>query len=55
MITWGPSSILLLIAVICFVLAALGVAVAGVRLTDLGLAFGFASFLVTGRGWGRRI
>jgi hypothetical protein len=55
MITWGPSSILLLIAVICFVLAALGVGVAGIRLTDLGLAFGFASFLVTGGGFRRRV
>jgi hypothetical protein len=52
---WGPSAILLLIAVICFVLAALGVGVAGIRLTDLGLAFGFGSFLVTGAGWGRRL
>lgn len=54
MITWGPSSILLLIAVICFILAAIGVGVSGVHLTDLGLAFGFGSFLVTGSGFGRR-
>ena len=46
---WGPSSILLVIAVICFVLAALKVPVGAVDLTDLGLAFGFGSFLVTGR------
>ena len=53
-ITWGPSSILLLVAVICFALATLGVGVSGVRLTDLGLTLGFASFLV-GEGWGRRV
>jgi hypothetical protein len=47
-ISWGPSSILLLIAVICFVLAALGIGVAGVRLTEVGLALGFAAFLVGG-------
>lgn len=52
---WGPSSILLVIAVICFVLAALKVDVGSLSLVDLGLAFGFASFLVTGRGWGRRL
>ena len=52
---WGPSSILLAAAVICFVLAALKVAVGGVDLTNLGLAFGFGSFLVTGSGFGRRI
>jgi hypothetical protein len=50
---WGPSAILLAIAVICFVLAALKVAVGAINLTDLGLAFGFGSFLVTGGGWGR--
>jgi hypothetical protein len=52
---WGPSSILLLIAVICFVLAALGVGVSGVNLTNLGLAFGFGSFLVTSSPIGRRL
>jgi hypothetical protein len=46
---WGPSSILLAIAVICFVLAALRVGVSGIDLQNLGLAFGFGSFLVTGR------
>jgi hypothetical protein len=46
---WGPSSILLAIAVICFVLGALRVGVSGVDLQNLGLAFGFGSFLVTGR------
>ena len=39
--TWGPSSILLIVAVICFVLAVLKVAVSNLNLTDLGLAFGF--------------
>jgi hypothetical protein len=52
---WSNSSILLVIAVICFVLAALRVGVGGIDLTDLGLAFGFGSFLVTGSGFGRRI
>jgi hypothetical protein len=51
-ISWGPSSILLLVAVICFALAALGIAVAGIGLTNLGLALGFAAFLV---GEGRRV
>ncbi|GAC1363382.1 MAG: hypothetical protein NVSMB32_04930 [Actinomycetota bacterium] len=40
------SKVLLLIAVLCFVLAAFGVTVSTVNLTDIGLAFGFASFLV---------
>jgi hypothetical protein len=44
----GPSSILLLIAVICFALAALGIGVAGLRLTEVGLALGFAAFLIGG-------
>ena len=52
---WGTSSIFILIAVICFILAALRVGVSGIDLTDLGLAFGFGSFLVTGSGFGRRI
>jgi hypothetical protein len=52
---WGPSAILLLIAVICFVLAALKVDVGSINLTNLGLAFGFGSFLVTGSPIGRRI
>jgi hypothetical protein len=51
-ISWGPSSILLLIAVICFALAALGVGVAAISLTPLGLALGFAAFLI---GEGRRV
>jgi hypothetical protein len=52
---WGLSSILLAIAVICFVLAALKVDVGSVNLTNLGLAFGFGSFLATGSSIGRRI
>jgi hypothetical protein len=47
--TWGLGSILILIAVICFIVAAIGVDVR-VNLIALGLAFGFASFLVGGRG-----
>jgi hypothetical protein len=50
----GASSILLIIAVICFVLAAIGVGVAGLSLTALGLAFGFGSFLVGETGVLRR-
>ena len=40
------SKLLVLVAVICFVLAAFGVQLAPVDLIALGLAFGFASFLV---------
>lgn len=40
------NRILLLAAVVCFVLAAIGVAVSKVNLEDAGLALGFASFLV---------
>lgn len=39
------SKLLILIAVICFILACFGVA-AGIDLVALGLAFGFAGFLV---------
>ena len=52
---WGPSSILLVVAVIWFLLAALNVGVGGVDLTNLGLAAGFGSFLVTGSGFGKRL
>ena len=48
-ISWGLAEILILIAVICFVLAAIGLDV-NVSLVALGLAFGFASFLVGNRG-----
>jgi|tagenome__1003787_1003787.scaffolds.fasta_scaffold15947437_2 hypothetical protein len=48
--TWGLGSILILIAIICFVLAAIGVDLGRVALTPLGLAFGFAGLLVGNRG-----
>jgi hypothetical protein len=48
--TWGLGSILILIAVVCFVLAAVGVDVGRIALTPLGLAFGFAGLLVGNRG-----
>jgi hypothetical protein len=48
-ITWGLAEILFLIAVICFALAAIGLDV-HVSLVALGLAFGFAGFLVGNRG-----
>jgi hypothetical protein len=47
--SWGLSDILILIAIICFVLAAIGLEVR-VSLVAVGLAFGFASFLVGNRG-----
>ena len=50
MITWGLGSILILIAVIIFVLAAVGVDLGRIALTPLGLAFGFAGLLVGNRG-----
>ena len=43
---FGLRSILLIVAIICFVLAALGVGVAGLGLTPLGLAFLAAAALV---------
>jgi len=43
--TWSIGTVLILIAVICFALAAIGLDVA-VNLVALGLAFGFAAFLV---------
>lgn len=48
-VNWGLPDILILIAVICFALAAIGLDVA-VNLVALGLAFGFASFLASNRG-----
>jgi hypothetical protein len=48
-ITWGIGEILFLIAVICFALAVIGLDVK-VNLIALGLAFGFAGFLVGNRG-----
>lgn len=47
--TWGLGSILILIAVICFVLAATGVDLGRLALTPLGLAFGFAGLLLGNR------
>lgn len=44
------GSILLIVAIICFVLAAVGVAVGEISLLPLGLAFFAASFLVGDRG-----
>ena len=46
--TWGIAEILLLIAVICFVLAAIGLDVK-ISLVDIGLAFFAGSFLVPNR------
>jgi hypothetical protein len=43
-------SILLLIAVICFVLAAIGLGFGGVSLTSIGLAAFAGAFLVDERG-----
>lgn len=40
------SRILLLVAVIVFVVAAIGIDVKGIGLVPIGLALGFASFLV---------
>lgn len=42
----GASRILLAAAVVAFVLAAFGVAIGEVDLIAIGLALGFASFLV---------
>jgi hypothetical protein len=42
----GLRSILLIVAVVCFVLAAVGVAVGDLSLMPLGLAFFAAAFLV---------
>jgi hypothetical protein len=47
--SWGLAEILFLIAIICFVLAAIGLKV-DVSLVAVGLAFGFAGFLVGNRG-----
>ena len=47
-------SILLLVAVVLFVLAAIGVNVGGVSLVPLGLAFFAGAFLVAEGGFGLR-
>jgi hypothetical protein len=44
------GSILLIVAIICFVLSAIGVAVGDVSLVPLGLAFFAAAFLIGDRG-----
>lgn len=46
MASWGPSKILLAAAVVVLVLAAIGVSLGTLNLVALGLALGFASFLV---------
>jgi hypothetical protein len=43
---FSPRSILLLIAVICFVLAAIGIGLGGVSLMAIGLAAFAGAFLV---------
>ena len=45
-LSFGPRQILLILAVICFVLAAIGVNLGVIALTPLGLAFLAGSFLV---------
>ncbi len=54
--TFTLRTLLLLIAVICFVLAAIGVGLGGISLVALGLAFFAAAFVVpdTALGGGRR-
>jgi hypothetical protein len=47
--SWSLGEILLLIAVVCFILAAIGLRV-DVSLVDIGLACFAGSFLVGGRG-----
>jgi hypothetical protein len=47
--SWSLREIFLLIAIICFALAAIGLDVR-VDLIAVGLAFGFAAFLVGDRG-----
>jgi len=53
-VTVGPRTLLILIAVIIFALAAIGFDVRGVSLTALGLAFFAASWLVPEGVFGRR-
>lgn len=43
---WGVSKILLVGAVVAFVLAAVGVELGDLNLVALGLALGFASFVL---------
>ena len=50
----GVRSILLIVAIVCFVLAAVGVALGDISLIPLGLAFFAAAFLVGDGGFGLR-
>ncbi|MFZ0493328.1 MAG: hypothetical protein WAM81_09090 [Acidimicrobiia bacterium] len=43
---WGVSKLLLAAAVVVFVLAAVGVEIGALNLVALGLALGFASFVI---------
>jgi hypothetical protein len=52
--TFGPRSLLILIAVIIFALAAFGFDLRGVSLTALGLAFFAASWIIPEGRFGRR-
>jgi hypothetical protein len=52
-VTWGPRSILLLVAVICFALATIGITTS-IDLIALGLTLGFGAFLVGDLDLGRR-
>ena len=54
-VTFGPRTLLILIAVIIFALAAFGFDLRGVSLTSLGLAFFAASWLVPEGRFGRRL
>ena len=49
-----PRTILLIVAVICFVLAAIGFAIGSVGLVPLGLAAFAAAFLIGDSGFSRR-
>ena len=50
----GPRSILLLVAVVLFLIAALGVSAGSISLVTLGFAFFAGSFLVGDGGLGVR-
>lgn len=50
----GLRGILLIVAIICFVLAAIGVGVGDISLVPLGLAFLAAAFLVGDGGFNIR-
>lgn len=46
------SSIILIVAIVLFVMATIGIALGNINTVALGLAFFAAAFLVRG-GWGR--